>query len=87
MGRRQSGVQVLALLLLLSALVIGGIVKMEWILLFTSTLKHQGNDKGADNTATTMDQAQHFTHGRSILLAGFISGLRGAITKNLQAWH
>jgi UDP-sugar transporter A1/2/3 len=92
MGRGQSGVQVLALLLLLlSALVMEGIVKVEWILLLTSTFAAtMGNDKGADDdTGNDSDGwgAQHFTHGVApILLASFISGLAGALSqKNLQA--
>jgi UDP-sugar transporter A1/2/3 len=90
MGRGQSGIQVLALLLLLlSALVMEGIVKVEWILLFTSTAATMSNDKDADDSDNVGDGwgAQHFTHGVApILLASFISGLAGALSqKNLQA--
>jgi UDP-sugar transporter A1/2/3 len=91
MGRGQSGVQVLALLLLLlSALVMEGIVKVEWIFFFASAGTTMGKNKEADDTNDNNGDgwgAQHFTHGVApILLASFISGLAGALSqKNLQA--
>jgi UDP-sugar transporter A1/2/3 len=92
MGRGQSGMQVLALLLLLmSALVMEGIVKVEWIFFFWGNLAGtatMGADKGDDdNDDVDGWGARHFTHGVApILLASFISGLAGALSqKNLQA--
>jgi UDP-sugar transporter A1/2/3 len=92
MGRGQSGMQVLALLLLLlSALVMEGIVKVEWIFFFwgNASTATTGKEKGADadNNEGEGWGAQHFTHGVApILLASFISGLAGALSqKNLQA--
>jgi UDP-sugar transporter A1/2/3 len=88
MGRGQSGMQVVALLLLLmSALVMEGIVKMEWILNLAGTATME-TDKGIDNDGDGDGWgASHFTHGVApILLASFISGLAGALSqKNLQA--
>jgi UDP-sugar transporter A1/2/3 len=90
MGRSQSGMQVVALLLLLlSALVMEGIVNMEWVFLLgnITTATTTGGDKldAADDAARW--DARHFTHGVApILLASFISGLAGALSqKNLQA--
>lgn len=93
MGRRQSGIQVLALLLLLmSALVMEGIVNLDWLFFFARTATTMGKEKGADADADNNGGdggwgAQHFTNGVApILLASFISGLAGALSqKNLQA--
>lgn len=87
MGRRQSPVQIFALfLLLLAALVIEGIVSVEWML---GTMTDQANDDDETKTESseTRWEARHFTHGVApILLASFISGLAGALSqKNLQA--
>lgn len=78
MGRQQSPLQILSLLLLLlSALVMEGVVKVDQLLLL------QDNN---DATETQWD-SRHFTHGVApIMLASFISGLAGALSQmNLQA--
>lgn len=96
MGRRQSRVQVLALLLLLlSALIVEGIVPVNTLLPKVlggtgspSLLEEDGSDgDAASSTSPIKWGAKHFTHGVvPILLASFISGLAGALSqKNLQA--
>jgi solute carrier family 35 (UDP-sugar transporter), member A1/2/3 len=79
MGRSQSSVQIVALLLLLlSALVLEGIVDIR--LLFDESTRPQWS------THQTID-TQRLTKGIApLLLASFISGLAGALSqKNLQA--
>lgn len=76
MGRRQSKMQILALaLLLLSALVLEGIVKMDFFV----------DQKPTSHLELSFDP-KHFSHGVApCLLASFISGLAGALSqKNLQ---
>eukprot|EP00547_Thalassionema_nitzschioides_P002483 CAMPEP_0194205020 /NCGR_PEP_ID=MMETSP0156-20130528/4377_1 /TAXON_ID=33649 /ORGANISM="Thalassionema nitzschioides, Strain L26-B" /LENGTH=336 /DNA_ID=CAMNT_0038931171 /DNA_START=14 /DNA_END=1024 /DNA_ORIENTATION=+ len=76
MGRRQSNMQIVALiLLLLSALVLEGIIKMDFFVDHTTASKME----------LSFDP-QHFSHGVApCLLASFISGLAGALSqKNLQ---
>ena len=85
LGKRQSGMQMLALLLLLmAALVMEGLVPMDvlsvsyWLNKSFTATKHQ----------TTIDLSpRRITHGVvPILIASFLSGLAGAITqKSLQA--
>lgn len=80
MGRKQSKVQAVALMiLLLSALVMEKIVTVEFLLGSES----EGEEKEDTNTWDT----HHFTHGVApILMASFISGLAGALTqRNLQS--
>ena len=88
MGRQQSLLQIVALLLLLvSALVMEGVVPLPALL---------GGPDATPSTTTTSDSpveepyewgAKHVTHGVApILLASFISGLAGALSqKNLQS--
>jgi solute carrier family 35 (UDP-sugar transporter), member A1/2/3 len=89
MGRTQSSIQVLALiLLLLSALIMEGVVNYDKLLLgihSPSSLLLWPNE-GNDSTDTTWG-GRHFTHGVvPILLASFISGLAGALSqKKLQS--
>ncbi|CAJ1931371.1 unnamed protein product [Cylindrotheca closterium] len=76
MGKRQSKVQALSLILLLvSALVIEGVVS------FGNIVSLLGN-----GVATIMPKGRRFTHGvLPCLFASFLSGLAGALTqKNLQ---
>jgi UDP-sugar transporter A1/2/3 len=91
MGRKQSPVQVFALLLLLlAALVIEGIVPLDradWLL----TLLGFGSSGTADEQTEEEEEtsewdARHWTHGVAPLaLASFLSGLAGALSeKNLQ---
>mmetsp|Transcript_2107 Transcript_2107/g.6075 ORF Transcript_2107/g.6075 Transcript_2107/m.6075 type:complete len:390 (-) Transcript_2107:23-1192(-) len=83
-GRKQSKAQIFALfLLLLSALVIEKIVRLDALL---------GGNGGGDATSAASEsltamEPRHFTHGVvPILVASGISGLAGAITqKNLQS--
>ena len=79
MGRRQSPIQVFSLfLLLLSALIMEGIITVDW----------QTQHRSADDAASSEEwKTHHITHGVfPVILASFISGLAGALTqKNLQA--
>jgi len=80
MGRRQSVMQVVALMvLLLSALIMERIIPLDFVL--------QGRSESSNNTFEFLSfKARHFSHGVApVLLASFISGLAGAISqKNLQ---
>ena len=83
MGRRQSGLQVIALIiLLLSALVMEGILPVEKLL---------GGGEATSTKEEDMEQqewdAHHLTYGvLPIMTASFISGLAGALTqRSLQA--
>lgn len=75
------------LLLLLSALVMEGVVKVDRLILFgansdDTTIRNDSNEDASENQW----DARHFTHGVApILVASFISGLAGALSqKNLQ---
>ncbi|CAB9510874.1 Solute carrier family 35 [Seminavis robusta] len=84
MGRRQSVMQVLALLLLLvSALIMEGVLPLPGSDGSTSTSSSSSSE---DDTQSNWD-TQHLTYGVfPILLASFISGLAGALSqKNLQS--
>ena len=87
LGRRQSGLQIVALLLLLlSALVLEKVVTIN--VLLSPFLGGAAGDEGEGTTGVDAREvgARHFTHGVTPLLAAsFISGLAGAITqRNLQ---
>lgn len=91
MGRRQSPVQIFALvLLLLAALVMEGIVNFGRIVeLFsntTTTTVTQDDEIDAEKERAEV-KTLHVTHGLiPIMVASFISGLAGALSqKNLQA--
>ena len=87
MGRQQSLVQVLALLLLLaSALVMEGVVPLPAPLGGSVSQEHRELSEEDPSKESAWD-AQHFTHGVvPILVASFISGLAGALSqKNLQS--
>mmetsp|Transcript_29003 Transcript_29003/g.43772 ORF Transcript_29003/g.43772 Transcript_29003/m.43772 type:complete len:332 (+) Transcript_29003:52-1047(+) len=80
MGRKQSKMQIVALLLLLlSALVLERIVNLDF-LLSASSEEEDASDK------TVEVSSKHLTHGVApVLLASFLSGLAGALSqKNLQ---
>jgi solute carrier family 35 (UDP-sugar transporter), member A1/2/3 len=87
MGRKQSSIQIFSLfLLLLSALVMEGVVRVDTLIFgFYATSKSSLSSEGME-TGSHLG-ARHFTHGVApILLASFISGLAGALSqKNLQA--
>jgi len=91
MGRPQSPLQILSLfLLLLSALVMEGIVKVDRLLLLflaDTTIDSDASSKNVDDDEVRQWGARHFTHGVApILLASFISGLAGALSqRNLQS--
>jgi len=92
MGRQQSLLQILSLfLLLLSALVMEGIVKVDRLLYIIHNISNTtiGTAAGEGNNEYDDDKwrARHYTHGVApILVASFISGLAGALSqKNLQA--
>jgi len=80
MGRRQSMMQVIALLvLLLSALVMERIISLDFLF--------QGRTESSNNKFDlSLFEARHFSHGVApVLMASFVSGLAGAISqKNLQ---
>lgn len=79
MGRKQSGAQMLSLLLLLSsALIIENIISIDFI---------SGGRSNNRDVEEVQLSARHFTHGVApVLFASFISGLAGAISqKNLQS--
>jgi solute carrier family 35 (UDP-sugar transporter), member A1/2/3 len=85
MGRKQSSSQVLALfLLLLSALIMEGVIKVDGIL---ETIRGGAVSMERSSMTHTHWEAKHYTHGVApILLASFISGLAGALSqKNLQS--
>jgi solute carrier family 35 (UDP-sugar transporter), member A1/2/3 len=82
MGRKQSSIQIFALLLLLiSALIMEGVISIDTLLLGT----HSNGDTAISNNQIEWD-GRRFTHGVvPILLASFISGLAGALSqKKLQ---
>lgn len=90
MGRKQSLMQILSLfLLLLSALVMEGIIKTDYLLLFLgfASSDESASDKIGDTNSDAHWNTRHFIHGViPILIASFISGLAGALSqKNLQA--
>jgi len=94
MGRKQSPLQILSLLLLLlSALVIEGIVPVDrgqLLLLMGSSSNSDTttiSSQASSDVEKAQSQARHFTHGVApVLVASFISGLAGALSqKNLQA--
>ena len=78
MGRKQSPIQVLALLLLLfSALIMEGVVSIDTLFLGI-------NSNGSTNVINNQIEwdGRHFTHGVvPILLASFISGLAGSLSQ------
>ena len=81
-GRKQSSIQIFALLLLLlSALIMEGVVSIDSLLLGIYS-----NANIAKNSNRIELDGRHFTHGvLPILLASFISGLAGSLSqKNLQ---
>jgi len=89
MGRKQSNLQIVALVMLLvSALIIEHIVSLDVILPFVTK---QGISSSTPTTNMTFSQSsishKHLTHGvLPVLLASFLSGLAGAISqKNLQS--
>jgi solute carrier family 35 (UDP-sugar transporter), member A1/2/3 len=88
MGRQQSYLQSLALvLLLLSALIMEGFVRVDTELLRILSVSNLPSlSTGVGSTTTEWDR-RHYTHGVvPILLASFISGLAGALSqKKLQA--
>ena len=87
MGRKQSTLQVLSLLLLLlSALVMEGVVKVDGILPFGANSDDTTIRNSSDGFTEKQWDSRHFTHGVApILIASFISGLAGALSqKNLQ---
>eukprot|EP00979_Chaetoceros_neogracilis_P003188 scaffold549_cov278-Chaetoceros_neogracile.AAC.4 len=91
MGRKQSRVQVVALLLLLvSALIIEDIISIDYIINYmqgkSSTETAAGQSHLSTSTSLGMGP-KHVTHGVApVLLASFLSGLAGAISqKNLQS--
>jgi UDP-sugar transporter A1/2/3 len=83
MGRQQSAVQAMALILLLvSALVMEGIIPLEKLLFAADATSESAKD---DDTKEW--SSNHVTYGlMPIFLASFISGLAGALTqRSLQA--
>ena len=90
MSRRQSFVQIIALIiLLLAACIMEGIIPLSAItspFLASETLSSRKLDRQGAATETADFQARHFTHGVvPILVASFLSGLAGAMSeKNLQ---
>ena len=88
MGRRQSSLQVVALLLLLlSALVMEGVVSLDTFKFLSKSSVKSESESMVEDVGVGSWEARHFTHGVApILLASFISGLAGALSqKNLQA--
>ncbi len=84
MGRKQSKIQIVALLLLLvSALIIERIISIEFLLGGSEGLKEENGDE----EQKVVLGPKHFTHGVApVLMASFLSGLAGAISqKNLQS--
>mmetsp|Transcript_761 Transcript_761/g.1219 ORF Transcript_761/g.1219 Transcript_761/m.1219 type:complete len:368 (+) Transcript_761:91-1194(+) len=91
-GRKQSMVQILALMLLLvSALIIENIISMDYILnLMFSNTSHEPQIEKLEEKLLSPSESlgpKHITHGVApVLLASFLSGLAGAISqKNLQS--
>jgi len=89
MGKKQSTIQMVSLLVLLSAaLVMEGVIPLD-VNIFLSSY-WMGGDKSSSNDNDTADDAtlspRHFSHGvLPIMAASFLSGLAGAITqKSLQ---
>ena len=82
MGKRQSLIQILSLvLLLLSALIMEGLIPFEKLVFWKSVDSHASSASHFDWNST------HWSNGVApILLASFISGLSGALSqKNLQS--
>ncbi len=93
MGRKQSKLQILALVMLfLSALIVENLIPLNKYLDYLNFGdNNDGDDKGNANIMEEKQQSaqrssNHFTHGVvPVLMASFISGLAGAISqKNLQ---
>mmetsp|Transcript_4246 Transcript_4246/g.8160 ORF Transcript_4246/g.8160 Transcript_4246/m.8160 type:complete len:261 (-) Transcript_4246:334-1116(-) len=89
MGKKQSTMQMVSLLVLLSAaLVMEGVIPLDVNIFLPSYW--MGGDKSSSNDNDTADDAtlspRHFSHGvLPIMAASFLSGLAGAITqKSLQ---
>eukprot|EP00550_Attheya_septentrionalis_P013455 CAMPEP_0198303180 /NCGR_PEP_ID=MMETSP1449-20131203/56754_1 /TAXON_ID=420275 /ORGANISM="Attheya septentrionalis, Strain CCMP2084" /LENGTH=395 /DNA_ID=CAMNT_0044005665 /DNA_START=166 /DNA_END=1353 /DNA_ORIENTATION=- len=85
-GRKQSRIQILALLLLLtSALIMEKMISMD--LLRRILIRPIGDEEMMSNNTDSQFGARHFTHGVvPVLLASFLSGLAGALSqKNLQS--
>lgn len=94
MGRQQSPLQILSLfLLLLSALVMEGIVKVDRLVNVIQSISNTTIGIADVQENNEIDDpgkqwsAKHYTHGVApILVASFISGLAGALSqKNLQS--
>ena len=86
LGKRQSKLQIVALvLLLLAAMVLEGVLPLD----FKYYVNYFSNTKTADSNDTTKFSisSKHVSHGvLPIMLASFLSGLAGAITqKSLQS--
>jgi UDP-sugar transporter A1/2/3 len=89
-GRKQSGVQILSLMLLLvSALIMENLISMDYILnlVLAAHEQEEGAARVEENHLSPSLGPKHITHGVApVLLASFLSGLAGAISqKNLQS--
>jgi UDP-sugar transporter A1/2/3 len=90
-GRKQSRIQILALLLLLtSALIMEKMISMDLlrrILIRPFSTDPIGDEEMMSSNTDSQFGARHFTHGVvPVLLASFLSGLAGALSqKNLQS--
>eukprot|EP00591_Stephanopyxis_turris_P002189 CAMPEP_0195530232 /NCGR_PEP_ID=MMETSP0794_2-20130614/33061_1 /TAXON_ID=515487 /ORGANISM="Stephanopyxis turris, Strain CCMP 815" /LENGTH=243 /DNA_ID=CAMNT_0040661701 /DNA_START=463 /DNA_END=1194 /DNA_ORIENTATION=+ len=85
MKRKQSQVQLVSLfLLLLAALVIEGVITLDFLIPGGSS---SSMDNGSIGSSMTLASGRRLTHGVApVLLASFLSGLAGALSqKNLQS--
>jgi UDP-sugar transporter A1/2/3 len=88
MGRTQSNLQVVALVILIvSSLIVEGILPLDSIVDVFTQNKAKGQSILNPGIRTQETTSRHITHGvMPILLASFISGLTGALSqKSLQA--
>jgi UDP-sugar transporter A1/2/3 len=88
MGRKQSKQQISALvLLLLSALIMERVIKVDWLLGLLNFTNNSGGEIPDTRGSYAELSTRHWTHGvLPILAASFISGLAGALSqKSLQA--